>query len=126
MRRSVRNALEHWRSEGLLTDEQVGIFGASVEAAQKPQDSARSVMIFGFVGAVLAVVALFYYLQVARAMYMKPAASKSAKSIPICGDLRIAILICIAFVVGMGVWPKPFIEAADAAVAPFFSTIDAD
>ena len=53
MRRSVRNALEHWRSEGLLTDEQVGILGASAEKAQKPQDSARAVRIFGFIGAVL-------------------------------------------------------------------------
>ena len=53
MRRSVRNALEHWRREGLLTDEQVGILGASAEKAQKTQDSARAVRIFGFIGAVL-------------------------------------------------------------------------
>lgn len=53
MRRSVKNALEHWRGEGLLTDEQVGILSASAEKAQKPQDSARAVMIFGFIGAVL-------------------------------------------------------------------------
>ena len=53
MRRSVRSALEHWRSEGLLTDEQVGILGASAEQAQKTQDSARAVRIFGLIGAVL-------------------------------------------------------------------------
>jgi NADH-quinone oxidoreductase subunit N len=76
------------------------------------------------IGAVAAVVALFYYLQVARAMYMKP--PPNSKSIPIGRSLKVAILICITFVVGMGVWPKPFIEAANDAVAPFFATINVD
>ena len=76
------------------------------------------------VGAVLAVVALFYYLQVARAMYMKPA--PDTRRIPIDRSLKLAIWICIAFVVGMGVWPKPFVEAANEAVAPFFANIEFD
>jgi NADH-quinone oxidoreductase subunit N len=76
------------------------------------------------IGAVAAVVALFYYLQVARAMYMKP--PPHSKSVSIGGSLKVAIWICLAFVVGMGVWPKPFIEAANDAVAPFFASIDVD
>ncbi len=53
MRRSVSYALEHWRTEGLLSDDEVGILTASIERVQKPQDSARAVRIFGFIGAVL-------------------------------------------------------------------------
>jgi len=53
MRRSVRNALEHWRGEGLLTEEQIAVLAASAESAQRRQDSARAVMVFGVIGAVL-------------------------------------------------------------------------
>ncbi len=53
MRRSVKNALDHWRAEGLLTGEQAGTLGASLERGLKAQDSARTALIFGIVGAVL-------------------------------------------------------------------------
>ncbi len=53
MRRSVRNALEYWRGEDLLTDEQVAALGRSIDEAQKPQDAERAARIFGFIGAVL-------------------------------------------------------------------------
>jgi len=75
------------------------------------------------VGAVLAVVALFYYLQVARAMYINPA--REQEPIALSRSLKLAIAICIAFVVGMGAWPNPFVEATGEAARHFFAIIDA-
>jgi len=75
------------------------------------------------VGAVLAVVALFYYLQVARAMYIHPA--REQRRVAVSRSLQLAIIICIAFVVGMGVWPNPFVEATSEAARHFFAIIDA-
>jgi NADH-quinone oxidoreductase subunit N len=69
------------------------------------------------IGAVLAVVALFYYLQIARAMYMKPPAAGAAR--PKTGvGLRLAIAGCLLGVVGFGLWPSPIIDGAlDAATS---------
>jgi len=75
------------------------------------------------VGAVLAVVALFYYLQVARAMYIHPA--RERRPIALSGGLKLAIAICTAFVVGMGAFPNPFVEATSEAARHFFAIIDA-
>ncbi len=72
-----------------------------------------------FVGAVLAVVGLFYYLQVARAMYMR----KADKDAPVrtTPALRLALLLCVIGVVGAGAWPAPLLDQATQAaqvVAP--------
>jgi NADH-quinone oxidoreductase subunit N len=75
------------------------------------------------VGAVLAVVALFYYLQVARAMYINSPREQSP--VALSGALKLAIAICTAFVVGMGVYPNPFVEATGEAARHFFVIIDA-
>jgi NADH-quinone oxidoreductase subunit N len=75
------------------------------------------------VGAVLAVVALFYYLKVARAMYINPA--REERPIAVSRSLKLAIAICTVFVVGMGVWPNPFVEATREAARHFFAIIDA-
>lgn len=68
-------------------------------------------------GALFAVVALFYYLQLARAMYMKPVTNES----PVKYDLglKVAIAVCILAVVGIGAWPQPFLESARLASLAF-------
>ncbi|HEY3234760.1 MAG TPA: NADH-quinone oxidoreductase subunit N, partial [Polyangiaceae bacterium] len=71
-------------------------------------------------GAVLAVLALFYYLRIARAMYMDPPAK--TESVRVAFPLRVAILLCLAGVVGLGAYPKPLLEQAEASAKPFFST----
>lgn len=66
-------------------------------------------------GATLAVVSLFYYLQVARAAYM---AEPVVPTPPHVGaPLRAAILVCLVAVVGLGLWPQPLTEAAATAGA---------
>lgn len=70
-------------------------------------------------GAALAVVGLFYYLQVARAIYMKPPAEGHSEPIKTGFGISVAILLCLLGVVGLGVWPGPLLESAEAAAKIF-------
>jgi NADH-quinone oxidoreductase subunit N len=70
------------------------------------------------VGAVLTVVALFYYLLVAKRMYIDPPATTTP--VVVTPFLVISIVLCAAGVVGMGIYPKPFVMAALRAAAPLF------
>jgi NADH-quinone oxidoreductase subunit N len=61
--------------------------------------------------AVLAVVALYYYLRVARQMYIEaPDAGAQAPAIGL--PTRLALIACVVGVVGMGAMPEPFVKAA--------------
>jgi NADH-quinone oxidoreductase subunit N len=65
-------------------------------------------------GALMAIVSLWYYLQVARAAYMaEPAVG--ATEVKASPALSLAIAVCLAFVVGMGAYPRPFLEQASEA-----------
>jgi NADH-quinone oxidoreductase subunit N len=70
------------------------------------------------VGAVLTVVALFYYLLVAKRMYID--APERRDPIPVAPLLSICIFICVLGVVLVGIYPKPLVEAALRAAAPLF------
>jgi NADH-quinone oxidoreductase subunit N len=70
------------------------------------------------VGAILTVVALFYYLLVAKRMYIDAPATTTPVSVtPL---LAFSIFLCVVGVVGMGIYPKPFVMAALRAAAPLF------
>jgi NADH-quinone oxidoreductase subunit N len=71
-----------------------------------------------FLGAVLTVVALYYYLQVAHRMYI--AAPTRREPVPIPGLLATAIAICIIGVVGMGVYPGPWVDLAMRVASGLF------
>jgi NADH-quinone oxidoreductase subunit N len=69
-------------------------------------------------GAILTVVALFYYLVVARRMYIDaPARTERVRLAP---SLALAVLLCVAGVVVLGVYPKGVVMAAMRVVAPLF------
>ena len=70
------------------------------------------------VGAVLTVVALFYYLVVAKRMYIEP--PERAGRIALPGSLALAVILCVAGVVALGVYPKPIVMAALRVAAPLF------
>jgi len=70
-------------------------------------------------GALLAVVALFYYLQVVRAMYMNE--PKQDSRLRVKPALAISIALCLAAVIGMGVFPGLFVDAARTASETFFN-----
>jgi len=71
------------------------------------------------VGAVLTVVALFYYLVVAKRMYIEPPAA-SAGRIQLSRSLALAVILCALGVVALGVYPKPVVMAALRVAAPLF------
>jgi NADH-quinone oxidoreductase subunit N len=69
-------------------------------------------------GAVLTVVALFYYLLIAKRMYID--APERREPIPVAPLLSFCIFLCVLGVVIMGVYPKPLVIAALRAAAPLF------
>jgi len=72
-----------------------------------------------FVGAVLTVVALYYYLVVARRMYIE--APVRPEPVRINGLLGAAIALCAVGVVGVGVYPAPWVALAQRVAATLFS-----
>lgn len=71
-----------------------------------------------FLGAVLTVVALYYYLVVAQRMYID--APERAEPVKVPGILATAIAVCMLGVVGMGVYPAPWVEMAQRVAATLF------
>jgi NADH-quinone oxidoreductase subunit N len=70
-------------------------------------------------GAVLTVVALFYYLVVAKRMYIEPP-DPSAERIRPSATLALAVILCALGVVALGVYPKPIVMAALRIATPLF------
>jgi NADH-quinone oxidoreductase subunit N len=75
----------------------------------------RGLYWLAFLGAVLTVVALYYYLVVASRMYIDAPARKDR--VPVPPPLLAAITICLIGIVVMGIYPEPWVQAAIAAVA---------
>jgi len=71
-----------------------------------------------FVGAVLTVVALYYYLLVARRMYIE--APTHNGSVPVDLPLATAITVCLIGVIGIGVYPGPWVAAAQRIAQTLF------
>jgi NADH-quinone oxidoreductase subunit N len=69
-------------------------------------------------GAILTVVALFYYLVVARAMYIEP--PRTATPVPVPPALVLVIFVSAAAVLLLGLYPRPLVDAALRAAAPLF------
>jgi NADH-quinone oxidoreductase subunit N len=73
-----------------------------------------------FLGAVLTVVALYYYLVVARRMYIE--APVRPEPVPVPFLLGVVIFICIVGVVGIGAYPRPWVDATQRAAASVFAS----
>lgn len=71
-----------------------------------------------FLGAVLTVVALYYYLLVARRMYIE--APLNRQPVPVPRLLASAIAICVLGVVGMGVYPSPWVDMVMRVASTLF------
>lgn len=68
-------------------------------------------------GVVTAVLGLFYYLSVARSTFMSEGAS--AEPIRAGLGLKLSIAVCLAAVVGLGLWPAPLVDETSRAAANF-------
>ncbi|MBM3771789.1 MAG: NADH-quinone oxidoreductase subunit N [Acidimicrobiia bacterium] len=71
-----------------------------------------------FLGAVLTVVALYYYLLVARRMYIDAPVCSDRVRVP--GLLGAAIATCAAGVVGIGVYPAPWVDLVKRVASALF------
>ncbi len=71
-------------------------------------------------GIVLAVLGLFYYLRVLRAAYMTDEGDLPAPKLG--APLRVAIAICALMVTGLGLWPRPLVEASAQASVSLLDT----
>lgn len=72
-----------------------------------------------FLGAVLTVVALYYYLLVARRMYIE--APERPQPVQVPGLLGVAIAVCVIGVVGMGLYPGPWVTLVQRVASTLFS-----
>jgi NADH-quinone oxidoreductase subunit N len=66
------------------------------------------------VGMLMSVVSAYYYLRVVVAMYMRVPSQAQAWSEPGL-PARIALVVAVVFVLGLGVHPDPFLAFARAA-----------
>ena len=64
-------------------------------------------------------VALFYYLQVARSMYMLPPDDQETFRAP--PALMLSVVLCLVGVVVFGAWPRSVLDDATRATQPFVS-----
>ena len=71
------------------------------------------------VGVVLAVLGLFYYLSVARSTFMSDGIS--AEPVRAGWAVSTAIALCLAAVLGLGLWPSPLVDEASHAASAFMN-----
>jgi NADH-quinone oxidoreductase subunit N len=69
-------------------------------------------------GAILTVVALFYYLMVAKRMYIEP--PERPERVPVAPTLAVSVALCAVGVVALGLYPKAVVMAALRVAAPLF------
>jgi NADH-quinone oxidoreductase subunit N len=69
------------------------------------------------VGVLNSAVAAYYYLRLVVFMYMREPAAPATVAMPSLGG-ALALLVALWGVVQLGVWPAPFLDLAQAAVAP--------
>jgi NADH-quinone oxidoreductase subunit N len=69
-------------------------------------------------GAILTVVALFYYLLVAKRMYIEP--PERTTRVPVAPTLALSVLLCALGVVFLGLYPKAVVMAALRVATPLF------
>jgi NADH-quinone oxidoreductase subunit N len=71
-----------------------------------------------FVGAVLTVVALYYYLLVARRMFIEAPLKKTP--VAVSASLGTTLAVCVLGVVGIGVYPAPWVTIAERVASSLF------
>jgi NADH-quinone oxidoreductase subunit N len=70
------------------------------------------------IGAAAVVISLYYYLLLVKTMYVDPPVD--ASPIPVSLPIRVALIACIAGMLGMGIWQGPFLGIAFTSVKGLF------
>ena len=69
------------------------------------------------IGAVAVVISLYFYLNVARAIYLEEPVD--ATPIPVSRPVRVALGVCLVTIIGLGIFQRPLVTAAVQAAAVF-------
>lgn len=89
------------------------LFAAVIERAQTDWHY----YVLAGIGAASVVVSLYFYLNVGRAIYLEEAADMTI--IPVRPATRVAVWVCLAVMIGLGVFPRPLVETAIQAANIF-------
>jgi NADH-quinone oxidoreductase subunit N len=69
------------------------------------------------IGAASVVISLFFYLNIARAIYIEE--PRDPSPIPVRTPMRVALWVCLAAIIGLGFYQRPLVEATIQAVNIF-------
>jgi NADH-quinone oxidoreductase subunit N len=69
------------------------------------------------IGAAAIVISLYFYLGVGKAIYLQEA--EDAAPVPVSRPLRAALYVCMAAMIGLGIFQRPLVEAAVNAAKIF-------
>ena len=90
------------------------LFAAVIERATT---DSRYYVLAG-VGAVAVVVSLYFYLNVAKAIYMQEP-ERDAPPIPVSLPVRMGLYFCLTAIIGLGIFQRPLVEVAVKAAKVF-------
>ncbi len=91
------------------------LFAAVIQRAQL--DGAYYVL--ALVGAAAVVVSLYFYLNIGRAIYLNAPAQGDDQPIPVTAPMRVALVICMVAMIGLGIYQRPLVDAAIRATSIF-------
>jgi len=75
-------------------------------------------LVLGLVGLAGVIISLYYYLLIVKTMYADPPAE--AAPIPIAFSIRVALYVCLAAMVGIGIFQGPWVQLAFTTVRGLF------
>ena len=73
--------------------------------------------VLAVIGAVAVVISLYFYLGVGKAIYMQEAEDTSP--IPVSPAMRVALYVCMAAMIGLGIYQLPLVNASIVAAKVF-------
>jgi NADH-quinone oxidoreductase subunit N len=92
------------------------LFAAVVERAQTDWHY----YVLAGIGAAAVIISLYFYLGVAKAMYIQEAEDPAnAGPIPVTKPMRAALYVCMVAMIGLGIFQRPLVEAAAKAAKIF-------
>ena len=90
------------------------LFAAVIERAQTD----GHYYVLAGIGAAAVVISLYFYLNVAKAIYLQEPAAGAAP-IPVSRPMRAALYFCMVAIIGLGIFQRPLVEAAVKAATVF-------
>jgi len=99
-------------------DSKVVLFSSAIYGAT---DGSEWMIWLAIAGIINSAISLYYYARVVKYMYVDELEEgEKSEKLKLPTSMLAAIIICVVAVIGIGVWPEPFIEFCKDAAAAFF------